>query len=123
MSYKARVLITDDSGYMRQVIRKFLEPNGYEVVGEASNGLESIAMAKELKPNLITMDISMKELGGIETTSKIKKELPDIKIIMISAIGETQFIKNAINAGASDYIIKPFTEKRLISSIQTVLGT
>ena len=123
MSYKARVLITDDSGYMRQVIRKFLEPNGYEVVGEASNGLESISMAKELKPNLITMDISMKELGGIETTSKIKAEQPDIKIIMISAIGETQFIKNAINAGASDYIIKPFTEKRLISSIQTVLGS
>ena len=123
MTKKNKILIIDDSGYMRQVIRKFLEPNGYIIVGEASNGLDAIKLAEELNPDLITMDISMKEMSGIEATTKIKAKFPDIKIIMVSAIGETQFIKNAIAAGANDYVIKPFNEKKLLSSIRSILDT
>lgn len=116
-----KVLIVDDSGYMRQVIRKHLEHKGFEIVGEAQDGLEAIQMYAELKPDIVTMDISMKRVGGIEATKKIKSADPAAKIIMVSALGEARFIKEAIQSGAADFIIKPFAEERLISSITNAL--
>lgn len=121
MSDKKRVLIVDDSGYMRQVIRRHLESKGFEVIGEASDGSEVMALAENLKPDLITMDLSMKNLGGIEATKLVKKALPDTKVIVVSALGESRFIKEAVAAGAHDFIIKPFTEDRLISSVKSAL--
>lgn len=121
MSDKKRVLIVDDSGYMRQVIRRHLESKGFEVIGEASDGSEVMALAESLKPDLITMDLSMKNLGGIEATKLVKKALPDTKVIVVSALGESRFIKEAVAAGAHDFIIKPFTEDRLISSVKSAL--
>lgn len=121
MATKAKVLIVDDSGYMRQVIRKHLENKGYEIVGEAQDGLEAIQKYAELKPDIVTMDISMKKVGGIEATKKIKSIDPNAKIIIVSALGESRFIKEAIQAGAHDFIIKPFAEERLISSIMNAL--
>lgn len=121
MSDKKRVLIVDDSGYMRQVIRRHLESKGFEISGEATDGNEVLAMAESLKPDLITMDLSMKNLGGIEATKLVKKALPDTKIIVVSALGESRFIKEAVAAGAHDFIIKPFTEDRLISSVRSAL--
>ncbi|MCS6984431.1 MAG: response regulator [Leptospiraceae bacterium] len=117
----AKILIVDDSGYMRQVIRKHLENKGYEIVGEAQDGLEAIQKYVELKPDIVTMDISMKKVGGIEATKKIKAIDPKAKIIIVSALGESRFIKEAIQAGAHDFIIKPFAEERLISSISNAL--
>ena len=121
MSDKKRVLIVDDSGYMRQVIRRHLESKGFEISGEASDGSEVVAMAENLKPDLITMDLSMKTLGGIEATKQVKKAVPDTKVIVVSALGESRFIKEAVAAGAHDFIIKPFTEDRLISSVRSAL--
>lgn len=121
MAVNTRVFIVDDSGYMRQVIRKHLENKGYEIVGEAQDGLEAIQKYQELKPDITTMDISMKKVGGIEATKKIKAMDADAKIIIVSALGESRFIKEAIQAGAHDFIIKPFAEERLISSIANAL--
>ncbi|MFO1471066.1 MAG: response regulator [Turneriella sp.] len=121
MADKKRVLIVDDSGYMRQVIRRHLESKGFEVIGEASDGSEVMALAESLKPDLITMDLSMKNLGGIDATKLVKKALPDTKVIVVSALGESRFIKEAVAAGAHDFIIKPFTEDRLISSVKSAL--
>lgn len=121
MSDKKRILIVDDSGYMRQVIRRHLESKGFEVSGEASDGSEVVAMAESLKPDLITMDLSMKTLGGIEATKAVKQAVPDAKVIVVSALGESRFIKEAVAAGAHDFIIKPFTEDRLISSVKSAL--
>ena len=121
MSDKKKVLIVDDSGYMRQVIRRHLESKGFEISGEASDGSEVVAMAENLKPDLITMDLSMKTLGGIEATKQVKKAVPDTKVIVVSALGESRFIKEAVAAGAHDFIIKPFTEDRLISSVRSAL--
>lgn len=121
MSDKKRILIVDDSGYMRQVIRRHLEAKGFEVVGEATDGNEVVAMAQNLKPDLITMDLSMKNLGGIEATKLVKKAVPEAKVIVVSALGESRFIKEAVSAGAHDFIIKPFTEERLISSVKSAL--
>jgi two-component system chemotaxis response regulator CheY len=121
MSDKKKVMIVDDSGYMRQVIRRHLESKGFEISGEAADGSEVVAMAESLKPDLITMDLSMKTLGGIEATKQVKKVVPDTKVIVVSALGESRFIKEAVAAGAHDFIIKPFTEDRLISSVRSAL--
>lgn len=121
MSVGTKVLIVDDSGYMRQVIRKYLEPQGFVVVGEAQDGWEAIRMFEEVRPDVVTMDISMKKMGGIEATKKIKGIDPKATVIMVSALGEARFIKEAIKAGANDFIIKPFAEERLISSIANAL--
>lgn len=121
MSINARVLVVDDSGYMRQVIRKYLEPQGFVIVGEAQDGWEAIRFFEELKPDIVTMDISMKKMGGIEATKKIKAIDNKATVVMVSALGEARFIKEAIKAGASDFIIKPFAEERLVSSILNAL--
>ena len=121
MAGNTRVFIVDDSGYMRQVIRKHLENKGYEIIGEAQDGLEAIQKYQELKPDITTMDISMKKVGDIEATKKIKAIDPNARIIIVSALGESRFIKEAIQAGAHDFIIKPFAEERLISSIANAL--
>lgn len=117
----SKVLIVDDSGYMRQIIRKHLEPKGFIILGEAQDGWEAIQMFEKLQPDIVTMDISMKKLGGIEATKKIKEMDPNARVIMVSALGEARFIKEAIKAGASDFIIKPFSEERLISSIANLI--
>lgn len=118
-----KVLIVDDSGYMRQVIRKHLENKGFEIAGEAQDGLEAIEMYDQIKPDIITMDISMKKVGGIEATKRIKALDKTAKIVIVSALGESRFIKEAIQAGAHDFIIKPFSEERLVSSITSALRT
>ena len=117
-----KVLIVDDSGYMRQVIRKYLEPKGFVIIGEAQDGWEAIQLFDKLRPDVVTMDISMKKLGGIEATKKIKSIDQNARVIMVSALGEARFIKEAIKAGANDFIIKPFAEDRLIGSITNVIS-
>ena len=116
-----KVLIVDDSGYMRHVIKRHLEKHGFVIAAEAVNGIEAIQMYNQIRPNVVTMDISMKKVDGIDATRKIKQIDPNAKIIILSALGEARFIKEAIAAGACDFIIKPFDEKRLLSSLTKVL--
>ncbi|WP_423792533.1 response regulator [Methanocaldococcus indicus] len=113
-----KTLIVDDSAFMRNILKKILTPTGkFVVVGEASNGKEAIEKAKELKPDLITMDIVMPEMDGITATREIKKILPDVKIVMCTSIDQEQKVIEAIEAGADGYIVKPFQAQKVLEEL------
>ena len=117
-----RVLISDDSVFMRLVLKKLLTENGYEVVGEASDGKQAVQLFKALKPDLVTMDITMPVMDGIEAVKRIHEEDPLARIIMVTAIGQRDVIGEAINAGASGFIIKPFEGGEVLRTIVKILG-
>ncbi|MBP1961099.1 response regulator [Paenibacillus oryzisoli] len=117
-----RILIVDDAAFMRMMIRDILTKNGYEVCGEANDGAQAIEKYKELKPDLITMDITMPEMDGIQALKEIKKIEPNAKVIMCSAMGQQAMVIDAIQAGAKDFIVKPFQADRVIEAIKKTLG-
>ncbi|TXK81963.1 response regulator [Paenibacillus sp. N3.4] len=117
-----RILIVDDAAFMRMMIRDILSKNGYEVCGEANDGAQAIEKFKELKPDLITMDITMPEMDGIQALKEIKKIEPNAKVIMCSAMGQQAMVIDAIQAGAKDFIVKPFQADRVIEAIKKTLG-
>jgi two-component system, chemotaxis family, chemotaxis protein CheY len=118
----ATVLITDDSMIMRMQLRKIVTELGHEVIGEAENGLVAIQKYKILKPQLVTMDITMPELGGIEAVKEIMKFDPNAKVLMCSAMGQQFLILDAIQAGAKDFIVKPFDATRVKQSLLSLLN-
>ncbi|AVF22535.1 chemotaxis protein CheY [Paenibacillus larvae subsp. larvae] len=117
-----RILVVDDAAFMRMMIRDILSKNGYEVVGEANDGNRAIEKFKELRPDLITMDITMPEMDGITALKEIKKMDPSAKVIMCSAMGQQAMVIDAIQAGAKDFIVKPFQADRVIEAIKKTLG-
>lgn len=117
-----RILIVDDAAFMRMMIRDILTKNGFEVVGEAQDGAQAIEKYKELRPDLITMDITMPEMDGIAALKEIKKLDPNAKVIMCSAMGQQAMVIDAIQAGAKDFIVKPFQSDRVIEAINKTLG-
>lgn len=117
-----RVLIVDDAAFMRMMLKNILTQNGYEVAGEASNGLEAVTLYKELKPDLVTMDITMPEMDGITAVKEIKKIDPEAKIIMCSAMGQQAMVIESIQAGARDFVVKPFQPDRVLEAVKKVLG-
>ncbi len=117
-----KILIVDDAAFMRMMIKDILVKNGYEVIGEAADGAEAIEKYKELKPDLVTMDITMPEMDGIMALKEIKKIDPDAKVIMCSAMGQQAMVIDAIQAGAKDFIVKPFQADRVIEAIKKTLG-
>ncbi|AXI24670.1 response regulator [Methanofervidicoccus sp. A16] len=118
MTKIVRTLVVDDSAFMRNILKKILSStNKYVVVGEASNGKEAIEKARELKPDLITMDIVMPEMDGIEATRRIKKEFPDIKIVMCTSVDQEKKMIEAIEAGADGYIVKPFQAPKILEQL------
>ncbi|RXZ76950.1 response regulator [Paenibacillaceae bacterium] len=117
-----RILIVDDAAFMRMMIRDILSKNGYEVVGEAQDGAQAVEKYKELKPDLITMDITMPEMDGITALKEIKKLDGDAKVIMCSAMGQQAMVIDAIQAGAKDFIVKPFQADRVVEAIKKTLG-
>ncbi|BFH68004.1 MAG: response regulator [Paenibacillus dendritiformis] len=117
-----RILIVDDAAFMRMMIRDILTKNGYDVVGEASDGAQAIEKYKELKPDLITMDITMPEMDGITALKEIRKLDPNAKVIMCSAMGQQAMVIDAIQAGAKDFIVKPFQADRVIEAIKKTMG-
>ncbi|MCR2805022.1 MULTISPECIES: response regulator [Paenibacillus] len=117
-----RILIVDDAAFMRMMIRDILSKNGYEVVGEAQDGAQAVEKYKELKPDLITMDITMPEMDGISALKEIKKLDGNAKVIMCSAMGQQAMVIDAIQAGAKDFIVKPFQADRVIEAIKKTLG-
>ena len=117
----ARVLVVDDAAFMRMMIRDILVKNGYEVAGEAANGSEAVNKYQELRPDVTTMDITMPEMDGITAVREIRKVDPNARIIMCSAMGQQAMVLDAIQAGARDFIVKPFQEDRVIDAIKKVL--
>jgi len=122
MEMPTRVLVVDDALYMRTMIRDILTNSGrFEVVGEASNGREAVERYLELKPDLVTMDIVMPELDGIEATREILSRNPSAAIVMCSALGQEALVIESITAGAKDFIVKPFTPEKVIKVVDNVL--
>ena len=111
------VLVVDDSMIMRRNIKKYLTSLGHNIMGEAKDGEEAISFCKENKPNLITMDISMPGLNGVEVVQKIKNINKDFSIIMITAHGKSNLVKEALTSGAEGFILKPVSEEKLYESI------
>jgi len=112
-----RVLVVDDAAFMRLSLRTTLEKNGYEVVGEAGNGIKAIEMYKLLKPEIVTMDITMPDMDGIEALGEIIKFDSKANVIMLSAMGQEIKIREAVILGAKGFIIKPFKEEYLLKAI------
>ena len=117
----ARILIIDDAKLMRMTLNNILKKANHEVVGEGKNGNEAIELYRQLKPDLVTMDITMPIMDGIEAVKRIKKEFPEAKIIMCSAMGQQKLVVEAIEAGAKDFIIKPFDELRVAELVKCIL--
>jgi len=117
-----RVLVVDDAAFMRMMIKDILTKNGFEVVGEANNGLKAVEMYKIEKPDVVTMDITMPEMDGIEAVKIIKGLDPAAKIIMCSAMGQQTMVMDAIKAGARDFVVKPFQADRVLESIKKIIG-
>ena len=109
----AKVLIVDDAAFMRMMIKDILEKGGFEIVGEANNGIKAVELFKKEKPDVVTMDITMPDMDGIEAVKAIKEFDPAAKIIMCSAMGQQTMVMDAIKAGAKDFIVKPFQLERL----------
>ncbi|NLK51769.1 MAG: response regulator [Syntrophomonadaceae bacterium] len=117
-----RILVVDDAAFMRMMIKDILIKNGYVVVGEAENGMLAIERFIELRPDLVTMDITMPELDGISAVREIRKIDPQSRIIMCSAMGQQAMVIDAIQAGARDFIVKPFQPERVIEAVSKALS-
>jgi len=116
------ILIVDDAAFMRMMIKDVLSKNGFQICGEAENGAKAIEKFKEVNPDLVIMDITMPEVDGIQAVKEIKKMNGTAKIIMCSAMGQQAMVIEAIQAGAKDFIVKPFQAERIIEAVKKVLG-
>lgn len=116
-----RVLIVDDAAFMRMMIRDILLKNGYQVVGEAENGLKAISLFQELRPDVVTMDITMPEMDGITAVKEIKRIDPAARVIMCSAMGQQMMVMEAIQSGARDFVVKPFQQERVLQALEKAL--
>ncbi|HHY73370.1 MAG TPA: response regulator [Bacillus bacterium] len=117
----ARILIVDDAKFMRMTLTNILQKGNHDVVGEAENGRNGIEKYKEFQPDIVTMDITMPEMTGIEAVKQIKAFDPNAKIIMCSAMGQQKLVVEAIESGAKDFIVKPFDESRVLEAVARVL--
>lgn len=115
-----RVLIVDDAIFMRMKLKDILEKGGYEVVAEAQNGIEAIEKFKSERPDIVTMDITMPEMDGVTSLKGIRQIDPTAKVIMCSAMGQQSMVMEAIQAGAVDFIVKPFDNDRVIQSLSKI---
>ena len=118
----AKILIVDDAAFMRMMIKDVITKNGFEVAGEAVNGMDAVDKYNELKPDLVLMDITMPEMDGIQALKKIKEGDSDAKVIMCSAMGQQAMVIEAIQSGARDFIVKPFQADRVIEAVKKVVG-
>ena len=116
-----RILIVDDAPIIRLMLKDILEYNGYEIVGEGSNGKEAVLKYEELSPDLVTLDIIMPEADGIEALEKILAINSDAKVVMVTAVDQRESLMKAIRIGATDYIVKPFENDRVLSAVQKAL--
>lgn len=118
-----KVMFVDDSSFMRTLLKGIILKDGYELAGEAENGKDAVELYKKVRPHLVTMDIVMPEMDGIDAVKAIRSVDPDAKIIMVSAMGQQSMVIDSIQAGARDFIIKPFQPPRVHEALKRVLGT
>jgi len=116
------VLICDDAIFMRTMIGDILTQAGFTIVGEAETGVQAVSKYRELNPDLVTMDIVMPDMGGIDAVREIVKDDPGAKVLMCSAMGQQALVIEAIQAGARDFVVKPFQPSRVLEAVQRVLG-
>lgn len=114
----SKVLIIDDAAFMRISIKNMLTKNGYEVAGEAENGVIGVEMYKTLNPDIVTMDITMPEMDGLTALKEIMKIDPKAKVVMVSAMGQEAMVRDAIVSGAKGFIVKPFKEDGIIAALK-----
>lgn len=119
---KPRILVVDDARFMRLVLRRIITQAGYEVVGEARDGVEAVEMYAEKRPDCMTLDIVMPRLNGIQAVKQIIEFDPSAKIIMVTALGQEAFVLDAIKSGAREFIIKPFKNLEIIKAIKKTIG-
>lgn len=113
-----KIMIVDDSLFMRMLLKNVIHELGYEKVVEASNGLEALTLYPDELPDVVTMDITMPEMDGITALEKIKDMNPDAKVIMVSAMGQQALLIRAVSMGASDFIVKPFSKDRVREALK-----
>jgi len=118
----SKILVVDDAAFMRMMLKDILAKNGFEIVGEAANGNEAVEIYQALSPDLVTMDITMPQCDGISALKQIMGVNKAAKVIMCSAMGQQAMVIEAIQAGARDFIVKPFQPDRVVAAIQKVLG-
>jgi two-component system chemotaxis response regulator CheY len=118
----AKILIVDDAKFMRMTLSNILKKANHEVVGEGENGKEAVELYRALRPDVVTLDITMPIMNGLEAVKAIKQEDPDAKIIICSAMGQQKMVVEAIEAGALDFIVKPFDESRVMEAVNRVLS-
>ena len=116
------VLIVDDAAFMRMMLKDILTKNDFEVVGEAENGKVAVAAYQKLQPDIVTMDITMPEMNGIDAVKAIKTLDASAKVVMVSAMGQQPMVIEAIQAGAVDFIVKPFQPDRIVEALNKALG-
>lgn len=116
------VLIADDAAFMRMMIKNILTEGGYEVVGEAENGAVAVAKHRELRPDLTTMDITMPEMDGLSALKEIRDGDPSARVVMCSAMGQQSMVIESIQAGARDFIVKPFQPDRVLEAVRKALA-
>ena len=121
-SVRNTVLVCDDAPFMRSLLSDLLAQAGLEVVGEAQTGREAVDKFRQLKPDLVTMDILMPDMGGIEAVREIMRIEPRARVLMCSAMGQQSLVLDAIRAGAKDFVVKPFQPSRVIEAVQRVLA-
>ena len=117
----ATVLIADDASFMRQMIREIIEPEGYEVVSEANNGVEAVERFEEFAPDIVTMDIVMPKQSGIDAVKDILVRYPAARIVMCSALGQDTLVMESLEAGAMDFIVKPFKPESVLGTLEKIL--
>ncbi len=117
-----KILIVDDANFMRMIVKDTLAPRGFEICGEAANGNEAVAKYQEMKPDLVTMDITMKEKDGLQAAKEILAVDPDARIVMVTALGQEKMLMDSMAIGVKDFVVKPFKSERIISAVQKALA-
>ena len=118
----ARVLVVDDAAFMRKMVTDALSSGGHEIVGEAGNGSEAVQRYQELRPDVMTLDITMPEKDGLTALQEIIAVDPGAKVVMCSALGQESKVLESIKLGAKDFVVKPFQTDRVLSAIEKALG-
>jgi two-component system chemotaxis response regulator CheY len=117
-----KVLVVDDANFMRMIVKDTLVPNGFEIVGEATNGSEAVQKYAALRPDLVTMDITMKGMDGLQAAREILAQFPDARIVMVTALGQEKMLMDCIGIGVRDFVVKPFTPERILSAVKKALA-